>query len=193
MKRIGITQREEIAGQHEIRDTLDQRWMDLFSACKLEPLLLPNHLSTIETYLSIYQLDGIILSGGNDINSAPKRDQVETRLLEWAFLHKIPLLGVCRGMQMLQVFFSGTLISVANHVNSPHVTHFGHCSRVTNSFHCFAVDKIPDHFLALAISSDGVIESMKHKELPWYGIMWHPEREPVFVQEDLDFIRGIFI
>jgi len=193
MKKIGITQREEnIFDRNEIRDVLDQRWMDLLFACQLEPLLLPNHLPTIERYLSIYRLDGLILSGGNDVHCAPRRDPVERRLLEWAYLYKIPLLGVCRGMQMIQIFFNKTLIPIANHVNTTHLIYFAHSVRFTNSFHHFAIRQVPDQFLVLAESSDGTIESMRHKDLPWYGIMWHPEREQIFIQEDIGLIQEIF-
>jgi N5-(cytidine 5'-diphosphoramidyl)-L-glutamine hydrolase len=193
MKKIGITQREEnIYGKNEMHDALDQRWMDLLFACQLEPLLLPNHLPTIERYLANHRLDGLILSGGNDVHCAPRRDLVERRLLEWAYQHKIPLLGVCRGMQMLQVFFGQVLVNISNHVNTVHLTYFADSARSTNSFHLFGIMQVPDQFMVLAQCSDGTIESMRHKDLPWYGIMWHPEREPIFLQEDLDLIKEIF-
>lgn len=94
MKKIGITQREEVlSSMNEVRDALDQRWMDLFSACGIEPVVLPNHLPTIRKYLAKQVLDGLILSGGNDIGTAPGRDAVEKELLNWASKKKSAAYG----------------------------------------------------------------------------------------------------
>ena len=193
MKRIAITQREDtIASHQEIRDALDHRWMKLLHACQLEPLIIPNHLPTVEYYLKTSIIDGLLFTGGNHLQSTTNRDAVENRLLSWGIAYQIPILGVCRGMQLIQQFFGDVLLSIPNHVNNSHMIYFDQSNRTTNSFHQFGCLKAGPFFDILAKAEDGVIESIAHKDFPCYGIMWHPEREYPFVADDLNFIQEIF-
>lgn len=193
MKRIIITQREDSVPLHqELRDALDQRWMALLYECQLEPLIIPNHLPTVENYLKKGSIDGLLLTGGNSLQTTKNRDTVEHRLLSWGIDNHLPVLGVCRGMQLIQQFFGEVLLEVPNHVNQHHVTYFGQTIRKTNSYHQFGSYKAAPCFTLLAKAEDGVIESIVHKELPCHGMMWHPERAYPFVKEDLHFIQEVF-
>ena len=60
-----------------------------------------------------------------------------------------------------------------------------------NSFHN-ALEKEPSEFEVSARAEDGVIEAIRHKTLPWLGLMWHPEREKEFREEDLNTIKALF-
>ena len=164
----------------------------MLHACRLEPFILPNHLPTVDCYLKRYAIDGFLFTGGNHLRSSSKRDVVENRLLSWGIDHQIPILGVCRGMQLIQQFFGDVLIPVSHHVNNTHITYFAKSIRITNSFHQLGSLKAAPFFDVLAKAEDGVIEAIAHKDLPCYGIMRHPEREYPFVADDLRFIQEIF-
>ena len=77
------------------------------------PILVPNSLvndsknevnTKLENFLRTLAIEGIILSGGNNIGEEIKRDKTERILLNFALKNKLPLLGICRGMQMIANF-----------------------------------------------------------------------------------------
>ena len=117
---IGITQRvvtiEDIC---ERRDTLDQRWTSLMTGLGFTPILLPNMLSDINAYLRDIRLDGVVLTGGDDIldyatesSAAPERDRLEQALIEYCMSEDLPLIGICRGFQSIVNHFEGKLKSI---------------------------------------------------------------------------------
>ena len=61
-----------------------------------------------------------------------------------------------------------------------------------NSYHELAVDNLPQMWRSIAYAEDGVLEAMAHLELPWRGIMWHPERESSLATEDLSELLQLF-
>jgi len=63
-----------------------------------------------------------------------------------------------------------------------------------NSFHGWGVpeDGLGEALEVLARAPDGSIEALRHETLPWLGIMWHPEREHPFIDNDLRLIRTVF-
>ena len=71
-------------------------------------------------WLTKMSIDVLLLSGGNDIGTVPKRDLLEKSLLFWAEKYKKPVLGLCRGMQMMGVYFGSELIDVKGHVCTEH-------------------------------------------------------------------------
>ena len=151
--------------------------------------------------------DGLILSGGGDVeplrygeeNTAsfgvdPERDAAEFRLIEAYCRAGKPILGICRGHQVLNVFFGGTLIQhlpdAERHVPSregdnAHATRalpdsfpallYGERS-VVNSAHHQGVGRLAPELEAVQWSEDGVIEAARHKSLPVFSVQWHPER-----------------
>lgn len=154
-------------------------------------------------------LDGLVLAGGTDINPArygqppapesdrpdDQRDEVETRLLRDALAHRIPVLAICRGLQLFNVVHGGTLIQ---HLpdGGPHqlkqpeaIAHTVQVTRGTrlasivgegeygvNSRHHQAVDRVAEGLIVSAIAPDGVIEAI---EKPGHSfavaVQWHPE------------------
>ena len=120
MKKIIVTQRvvhDSITG--ETRDCLDQRWIIFLKKCQLLPLIIPNNIGFKE-FIHNNKFDGILLTGGNNLMSyngdAEKRDPPGKKLLKHAIKTKIPLVGVCRGMQIIQDFFDVKLTKIKNHV-----------------------------------------------------------------------------
>ncbi len=193
MKRIGITQRVEvIEAYNERRDCLDQAWERLFAHFKIDLIPIPNTPSNVVGWAQRQKLEGLLLSGGNDLahlantsNPAPERDASEKALLHWAENNKLPVLGVCRGMQIMNWYLGGTLSKLQGHEACKHmvrpesnVSIFNEYYMV-NSFHNWGIfsSDLSQLLEPILLADDGTVEACKHKKLPWFGIMWHPERE----------------
>ena len=207
--RIGITQRVEAApGSRETRDCLDQRWTPLLENLGLLPIPLANQTPEPTAYLEALALDGIILSGGNDLSdapgarsAAPERDRFERAALAWALEGHRPVLGVCRGMQAINVFLGGQLGPLTGHAGTRHrictVADAGLGwpeSFEVNSYHDFGIasNQLAPDLMVLARSQDGSTEACRHRSATCIGIMWHPEREAPTNTLDLDLLRTLF-
>ena len=192
LKKIGISLRvEKIEKFNEKRDAISHDWINFLQKLDYFPVLIPNNLTDVEDYISELKLNGIILSGGDNIGEFPERDQTENKILEYAIKNSIPVLGVCRGMQLINTFFNGTISENSNsgHVGKPHnidimnpslVNLFGHDKLEVNSFHNNLIkkDDIGDGLDVFALSEkDFTIEGCFHKKYPIIGVMWHPERD----------------
>jgi anthranilate synthase component II len=174
-------------------------------------------------------IDGLIISGGHDVSpynygqephqklgdTFPERDKYETILYNYSTKEKnIPVLGICRGMQLINVIENGTLfqdlslipnknVLKHNQVSNPTLkTHkieikddsilkniFGKETMV-NSFHHQALDKVGNNLEVIARASDDVVEAVKHKEFHFVlGVQWHPEMLAVKCQENLELFK----
>lgn len=195
MKRIAISQRVQILPDiGERRDALSQEWAEFMTACDFLPLLLPNHRTAAENILHTLSPDGILLTGGNDLatygGDAPERDEVEHMLVEYSIQHKIPLLGVCRGMQLLLDFFGTPLERVEGHIRVEHPLDNGD---TVNSYHGWGTRNCLLPLKAVHHCQDGVVEAIVHADYPWIsGIMWHPERYVPFRQCDIQRMKEVF-
>lgn len=179
------------------------------------PLLIPvvENIETIHQQLSL--VDGVILSGGYDVNPThydeepsvlleeihPERDVFELKAIQIIRDYQKPLLGICRGMQILNVAFGGTLYQDISHAPGESIKHRqnakryepthsvdivegtllskilnGKISIATNSFHHQAIKKLAPGFIVNALAKDGIIEGI---ELPGnqfvMALQWHPE------------------
>ena len=155
---------------------------------------------------SVYTFDGLILPGGEDIcpsyfnqpvidtrKSDPDLDRLQLHIL-YQFLHTHkPILGICKGMQLINVFFGGDL---NQHVDSENLHQWNgedqwHETVVTkhsvleelystyfkvNSAHHQSIDTIGQDLSIIQASTDGVTEAIQHERLPILGVQWHPER-----------------
>jgi N5-(cytidine 5'-diphosphoramidyl)-L-glutamine hydrolase len=207
-----VTQRvDHIKEYGETRDALDQRMMVWLKSVGLAPLPVPNSLiiggmteqgiREDQEYLTAWAQrltpGALILTGGNNIGQYVTRDLTEYYLLDWAELNRIPVLGICRGMQMLAKRAGGSLVAVNNHVAKRHslekLLDQDLLPDDVNSYHDWGVMECPNNFQVMAHTADGVIEAMRHESLPWEGWMWHPEREQVFNELDQERLINLII
>lgn len=184
------------------------------------PVLLSPDMDDDMLDSCLAKLDGVLLAGGTDVDPAlygetpvyelgevtPLRDQFEMRLVKKAYALGMPVLGICRGIQCLNVAMGGTLWQdlpsqfrtekgerpLAHSQKRPdyYQSHSVYVKEGTkmhsivkadslrvNSFHHQAVKDVAEGMIVSAVSTDGVIEAIEHPDLPFFvGIQWHPER-----------------
>lgn len=205
---IGITGRYT---QHpetlEISVSIDIAWFRFCSSVGITPIILPA-ISDLSEYFKSLKIEGVILTGGNDLSACNSsdlskyRDELEAGICEIALRESLPLIGVCRGMQFINWIDGGGVEQVRNHVAVHHDVNFLKGSafedfygsrKLTNSYHDFAVTKVGRNGSIEGVSQDGAIEAMKFQDRNWYGIMWHPERNSEFCKDDVRFFQSAFL
>lgn len=180
------------------------------------PVVIPPRRLADPTLVTLLdRLDGIVLSGGADLNPIyvnedpvpelhginPERDEWELALIELAWNRQIPMLGICRGIQMLAAARGGTVLQdlktslpdaplLKHSQDAPRgiPTHFVEAEAdsvvgkllgtrfAVNSFHHQAVGEPGPDFRITARSADGVVEAMESTSHPSVvGVQWHPE------------------
>ena len=197
MKKILITQRFEKIGKFkELRDNLDVRLSSLIFRLGYIPVPVPTNSIKVLKYIKQISPSGIILSGGGDPKKIDERYILEKKLLNFANKNKIPLLGICRGAQRINIHFKGKLKKIENHVRKKHFISGSSLTKdlKVNSFHDFGFNNIMmgKNLKMLASSNDGVVEYFKHVNKLIYGIMWHPERNKKIKKFDREIIKKIF-
>ena len=212
---VGITQRVvAVPSRGERRDTLDQAWTAFFDACGLDAVAVPNRHPDPAGYLLRLGVRGIILSGGGNVSPAigtlegnppgvpttdadlaPERDVTETALLRASMELGWPAIGVCRGMQALNVFHGGHLAALAGHAGTRHALAPASpgpfdFDREVNSYHDVGIPPagVAPGLRVLAVV-DGNAEAFMHERVPHLGIMWHPERNRPFSANDIALFR----
>ena len=195
-----VSQRVDyLAERQERRDALDQRLVEWVSEAGFIAVPVPNSLQTpdLMKLLNLINPSGIILSGGNDIGAEPTRDATEGHLLSYALKKKLPVLGLCRGMQFLAMSAGGKLVRGSGHVATRHS--LGTSLEMeedipmdVNSYHEWVIERVPDGYCEVATcEEDATIEAIRHEALPWEGWMWHPERETTFAEIDIRRLKNL--
>jgi putative glutamine amidotransferase len=197
MRSIAITQRVTVVPEYgERRDCLDQAWPRFIAACGLLPLPLPNVVEVALAMCSGSDLAGLVLTGGNDLaalgGDAPERDATENALLDAAEARGLPVLGVCRGMQLIQQRCAVPLQRVEGHVTRRQTINIDGAPTEVNSYHRFAARESRPVLEVWAIAADGVVKAVRHTARPTLGIMWHPERNAPFAASDVALFRRVF-
>ena len=185
------------------------------------PVLVPPLPGLVEALLP--RLDAVVLTGGQDVDPAlygqrpgehtqvpsPERDGSELALLAGAVEARLPVLGVCRGMQVLNVARGGTLhqhlpdlVGTADHAPTPGVyaRHgvgvddgsllsrvLGRTEVEVPTYHHQGVDRVGSGLVVSASAEDGTVEALEDPSLPFcLGVQWHPE-----VGEDLSLFTAL--
>lgn len=197
MKLIAVSQRVDASPYYaEKRDGLDQRWWPLLQAADLCPLILPNQLELAQALISHCQPEGVLLTGGNSHLScqgdAPERDALDSWLIDWVQAENKPLLGICRGMQSLQIAFGLNLERVENQCQAQQQVCIEGQWHEVNSYHDWGTRQHLPGFETWATEQNGVIKAIRHPQLPLWGIMWHPERLQPYREADIKLFRQVF-
>ena len=212
---VSINARDTESG---VIDYLMHTYVPYLQTLGIAPLLVPNTLADVNTYLAALKAEGLILTGGGDLDPAyykqtnthsirimAARDKTEFALLDWATTHNRPVLGICRGIQTINVYCGGGLVQdipaqIGNRVDHDDTTHpvqivddqiaecLGTRDLITNSHHhqSITADILADDLIPFAISKpDGVIEGVLHRSQPIMGVQWHPERPTPSHESDL--------
>ena len=212
-KRVGITQRiMKHPRYNEMMDCLDINWAKLLISIDVLPVPLSlAPASSADDIWKTLELDGLILSGGNTLveyadatdkpeSLSPERDAYEKALLKAALSTGKPILGVCRGLQVINTYYCGQLTKVKGHAGTRHrlvaedsSTAFQFPLEV-NSFHDCAVPRaqLGKELIPLAHDAEDNIEAFYHPKDKVLGIMWHPERENPPLPYDCELIKRHF-
>ena len=205
---IAITQRVcPLPDRNEVRDCLDVNWVRFLDRCGMDMIPLATRQPDCRDYLERLGVSGIILSGGNSVEGAgesdhfSERDRLEMELIAYALEKELPLVGVCRGMQMLCHYFGGNLTRVEGHVATRHMLHANSSDFAipmdgyeVNSYHEYAImrDAVPAGLEIMAESDGEIVEAVVSRIGKNVGIMWHPEREIRFRDADVQLMKAIF-
>ena len=201
--RVGITMRVVNAVRYfEPRDAISHDWIGLLTENDLEFVLIPNCGDQVSRFLQLNNIQALILSNGNDIydenavislkNVSEIRDFTERNILTWAKNNYIKTLGVCRGLQLINVIYGGTIEYGLgkDHIGKTHRVkiidrltqkHFNTKSFMTNSYHDQGItsDNLANGLVPFAITDDGIIEGFYVRDEPILAIQWHPERKMI--------------
>ena len=197
LKTVAITQSVTVVSAYgERRDCLDQAWPRFISACGLLPLVMPNIPDVAQAMFGASNVAGLLLTGGNDLASlggdAPERDATEAALIEAAESRDLPILGVCRGMQLIQQRCAIPLLRVEGHVTQSQTIRTDGEPMKVNSYHRFAARESRPPLEIWAVAADGVVKAIRDSARPTTGIMWHPERNTPFADFDVALFRRVF-
>jgi len=198
---------------------MSQRYVHVLAAAGAVPWVIPLLEGDESTLREIYErLDGLFLPGGVDVDPAaygeargphcgpidPARDWAELRLVRWALDDGKPVLAVCRGAQLLNVAFGGTLYQdvAVQHPGAIKHDHFptggrrrdelAHTVRIAagsrlarlleadalsvNSMHHQGIARLAPGLVAVATSADGLVEGVETADGHFVlGVQWHPE------------------
>ncbi len=180
---------------------VDERYLARLDAAGADPIVLWPAMSGRMSDVS----DGVLLIGGGDVAPAAfgstesgdsidhARDALEMELVEVCRRDRRPLLGVCRGAQVLNVALGGTLRKVSGHRQELPLTSPAHSVAIeagsmlhdlaglrkmeVNSYHAWAIDRPGEALTVVGRGPDGTIEAVESTEASWWciGVQWHAE------------------
>lgn len=210
------------------RAYVNNDYVQTVANCNAIPYILPIIENENLIRRQLENVNGLILSGGQDPNPLifgeeihktcgdifPRRDSYDIMLFKIAKELKIPILGICRGAQIINVCEGGSLYQDLSLNDKSYIKHnqqhlsnvpthtikiyentklyeiFGNKEVMVNSFHHQAINKVAPSFKVSAIAKDGVIEAIENKEEHFIlGVQFHPE----MLSEKYDMIKNLFI
>lgn len=210
MKNILISQRHTKNKYGDWVDSLENNYVTFFESYNVNLIPISNVSKQLPNVFKEINISGIILTGGGDVNPAlygedaiiglslsELRDNTETLLLNSAIKNNIPVIGICRGMQFVNIFFKGKILQNIKSIDAknghlapgfhkikinyqPLLTSLDGCDSIeVNSYHNQGIlnSMLGNELSAFADYPDlDLVEGLFHKTLPIAGIQWHPER-----------------
>lgn len=185
------------------------------------PLFIPFTTDDERLHRLLKDIDGLLLTGGEDIHPQQyheefagsgkpdvKRDEEETRLTTGALRLSVPILGICRGMQIVNVCQGGTLVQdipghrQPEHASTQSVAHdmrlsgtlaaiYGAETLEVNSYHHQAVKTLGEGLQAEAWAPDGTVEGMSDPKRYLVAVQWHPELQVSKHPEQIKLFRWL--
>lgn len=190
---IGLSTRKHFFDSQE-KIYVNNSYINLLSKYNITPVLLLN-----ENFEELKNIcDGFMILGGYDIN--PKLyfednenckfinddiDLLDIKILSLCEKNKKPCLGICRGIQIINVYFKGTLnqnIEECHYNSKRSLLKIKNKKYIINSYHHQGIKKLGNDLLVLG-RSDNVIEYIKHKTLPIIGVQWHIEKDNLIINK----------
>ena len=201
-KIIGVSPRLQKNADNEILQ-VNTLYLKALTDRKLVPLILPYPEVDLTKLLEF--CDGFLIIGGNDLNPKyyqeenaglskgidERLDKVDQLILDHAIKNKKPVLGICRGLQSINVFMGGSLYQdIENaHLSHSHQDKEHPVKKVTdtlltaqlpsefmiNTYHHQAINAVAPGFKVIYQHED-IIEGIEHESLPIIAFQWHPER-----------------
>lgn len=225
---MGTNRQRGLRDQDMLMSTMDySRAIELAGGI---PVTIP--VINSENYIDemVEKIDGFLFAGGPDVNPmnynehfkkglggiVPERDDFELKLLDKVLKKNKPVFGICRGFQIINTYFGGSLYQdIKNEVDTDieHAATMGRkyslCHKVNlikdsilyevfdkeqlcvNSFHHQAIKKIGQGLKMTAMSEDGIIEGFEHNDYPFViGVQWHPEMMFEVHSEQLELFKA---
>lgn len=183
----------EEANYQERRSSLAYDYIHFFESLDFTVVPVPCNSTRIAEYLQ-FDPTAIVLTGGNTVSNDPansnlpgvyiERDRVENSLIKTAIELEIPMLGICRGMQMINQYFGGRIQhGLQDHVGTVHelVSEISELlnGQSTNSFHTdgMQIQDVAECLNVIATTGEGIVEALVHPDHTMLGVQWHPERQ----------------
>jgi putative glutamine amidotransferase len=217
---VGVISDRRMAGLHPFHMAGEKYLQALVTGADVMPMSIPAEMDGLRSVDFLSRIDGLFLTGSPSNMSPhhyggspskegtwhdPERDTVALELIPEAISRGLPLLGVCRGFQELNVAFGGTLHQLVHEIpgflthkenpddpldiqygpsHSVRFTPGGLLASVTgvshaqvNSLHSQAIDRLGDGLDVEALAEDGLVEGIVVRDAPGFalGVQWHPE------------------
>lgn len=216
---IGISSFRQINRYNLSELALPESYVQAIARAGGIPVMIPVGLPDEQLDAMVSSLDGILLSGGGDVETQrygvestskvntvdPDRDRVEIKLVQNAVSAGVPFLGICRGVQVINVALGGTLhVDIADDLpdslkhdyypdwSRDYLAHeveiqnesklasiLGTTKTQVNSLHHQAINRLSSELDVVAHAPDGVVEGVELPHHPFgLGVQWHPECLP---------------
>lgn len=209
MVRIAVTTRKIFnPNYYESYNAISDDWLNYFALINVEPVLFTDNIKKPISFFNSLKCNGLVLLNGEDTNlkikktkfqSGTKRDFIEYNLVKNCISKNLPILGICRGHQFINLYFGGTNQKIKNHVNVNHKIKiidkkfkkkFNLDTMMVNSFHNLGVlkEELGKKLEPWAVK-DNFVEGFYHKEHKILSIMWHPERRKKSNKLELKMIK----
>ena len=169
-------------------------WINLFKKIKINPILVSKVSKINNKFLKNNNIKGLILTNGEDVDLkinnndiiGNERDIFEVNLIKLFLKNKLPILGVCRGHQLINNYFGGKLTKKKGHAGTKHkvkimksfISNFLKAQNMlVNSYHHFVIEnKNASKILTPWANSNNTIEGYYNGKFKILTFMWHPER-----------------